>query len=78
MGRKLGIGLRGGCHGTFIRLWRNDGHNRHAGLLTATGAHLVNPVIELGNLGIKRVNTLLQRAQTMVCFTLEFLVGFAG
>ena len=52
VGRKLGIGLRGGCHGTFIRLWRNDGHNRHAGLLTATGAHLVNPVIELGNLSI--------------------------
>ena len=74
----MGIGLRGGCHGTFIRLWRNDGHNRHAGLLPTTGAHLVNPVVELGNLSIKRGDALLQRAQSVVGFTQQLLVGFAG
>ena len=65
-------------HNALVRLRRNNGHHGHAGFLSATGAHFVNPVIELGNLGIKRVYALLQRAQPLVGLAQQLLVGFAG
>ena len=65
-------------HSAFVRLRRNNGHHGHAGFLSATGAHFVNPVIELGNLGIKRIYALLQRTQSLVGLAQQLLVGFAG